>query len=113
MSEMSPASALRKIQQAQAGLKKSRQVLRLARESGSSDQAQRVLNHGWASLTQALKLLAEIPLAAASEAVMTKQLAAQRYATALLVRLRRVARNEPGGVGAADDDDDLDDDGGE
>ena len=107
MSEMSPASALRKIQQAQAGLKKSRQVLRLARESGGSgDQAQRVLNHGWASLTQALKLLAEIPLGAASEAVMTKQLAAQRYATALLVRLRRVARNEPGGVGSADHDDD-------
>jgi hypothetical protein len=36
---------------------------------------------------------------------MTKQLAAQRYATALLVRLRRLTRNEPAGA-----DDDLDED---
>ena len=35
---------------------------------------------------------------------MTKQLSVQRYATALLVRLRRLARNEPAGL----DDDDLD-----
>ena len=39
---------------------------------------------------------------AANEPVMTKQLSVQRYATALLVRLRRVARND-----FADDDDDL------
>ena len=38
---------------------------------------------------------------------MTKQLAVQRYATALLVRLRRLARNEPA---ALDDDLDEDDD---
>ena len=35
---------------------------------------------------------------------MTKQLSLQRYATALLVRLRRLLRNEPPG----DDDSDLD-----
>ena len=38
--------------------------------------------------------MAGIPLAAADEAVMTRQLAVQRYATALLVRLRRLLRNE-------------------
>ena len=38
---------------------------------------------------------------------MTKQLAVQRYATALLVRLRRMARNDPG---ALDGDDEMDDD---
>ena len=36
---------------------------------------------------------------------MTKVLGVQRYATALLVRLRRIARNEPG---ALEGDDDLD-----
>ncbi len=37
---------------------------------------------------------------------MTKQLAVQRYATALLVRLRRIARNEPGALDLGDDADD-------
>jgi hypothetical protein len=35
---------------------------------------------------------------------MTRQLAVERYATALLVRLRRLVRNEPG-----TESDDLDD----
>ncbi len=56
---------------------------------------------GWESLAQTHRLLAAIPLAAADEAVMTKQLAVERYATALLVRLRRIVRNE---YSAADDD---------
>ena len=53
-----------------------------------------MLKLGWESLAQAHRLLAAIPLAAATEPVMTKLLAVQRSATALLVRLRRVVRNE-------------------
>jgi hypothetical protein len=92
MSEMSPGAALRQIQQAQAGLKKARQALRLAK--GDPQASRGVLKLGWESLAQAHRLLATIPLAAATEPVMTKQVSVQRSATALLVRLRRVVRNE-------------------
>lgn len=108
MSTMSPGTALRNLQQAQAGMKKARQAIRMARESGAdANTATRVLKIGWDSLVHAQRLLAEIPLDAATEPVMTKQLAVQRYATALLVRLRRIARNEPGALEGGDDD--LDD----
>ncbi len=92
MSDMSPGAALRQLQQAQAGLKKARQALRLAKDDPQASRG--VLTRGWESLAQAHRLLAAIPPAAATEPVMTKQLAVQRYATALLVRLRRVVRNE-------------------
>jgi hypothetical protein len=92
MSEISPGAALRQIQQAQAGLKKARQALRLAK--GDPQASRGVLELGWESLAQAHRLLAAIPLSAATEPVMTKLLAVQRSATALLVRLRRVVRNE-------------------
>ena len=65
-----------------------------------------MLRAGWESLAQANRLMAEIPVAAADEAVMTRQLAVQRYATALLVRLRRLLRNEGIDAEGADDDDD-------
>jgi hypothetical protein len=94
MPEMSPGLALRQIQQAHAGLKKARQAIRFAK--GDPDASQGVVKVGWASLNEAFRLLASIPLAAANEPVMTKQLALQRYATALLVRLRRIVRNEYG-----------------
>ncbi|GAC1465203.1 MAG: hypothetical protein NVSMB9_04590 [Isosphaeraceae bacterium] len=99
MSDMSPGTALRQIQQAHAGLRKARQYLRVAK--GDANAASRVLKTGWDSLAQAHRILATIPVDAANEPVMTKQLAVQRYATALLVRLRRLARNDPD---AADDD---------
>ncbi|MFO0950910.1 MAG: hypothetical protein U0835_07085 [Isosphaeraceae bacterium] len=101
---MSPATALRQLQQAQAGLKKARQVLRLAR--GDANATSHVLRAGWESLAKAHKLLGEIPVAAANEDVMTRQLAVERYATALLVRLRRLVR--AGDTAAASDDDDVD-----
>lgn len=104
MPEMSPGAALRLLQQAHAGLKKARQALRLAK--GDSQASRGILQHGWESLAQCHRLLATIPLDAATEPVMTKQLSIQRYSTALLVRLRRVARNETIGE---DDDDVLDD----
>jgi hypothetical protein len=92
MPEMSPGAALRQLQQAQAGMKKARQALRLAK--GDPQATSGVLKIGWESLAQAHRLLAAIPLAAANEDVLTRQLAVQRYATALLVRLRRLVRNE-------------------
>jgi hypothetical protein len=106
MKEMSPGTALRQLQQAQAGLKKARQLLKQARGGDAHQPA--VLKAGWESLAHANRLMAEIPLAAADEAVMTRQLAVQRYATALLVRLRRLLRNE--GIDSADlGDDDFED----
>jgi hypothetical protein len=92
MSDMSPGTALRLLQQAQARLKKTRQALRAAKHDPRSAPA--VLKAGWESLAHCHRLLSDIPFDAASEPVMTKQLAVQRYATALLVRLRRLARNE-------------------
>lgn len=105
MSEMSPGTALRQLQQAQAGLKKARQVLRLAK--GDPNASRGVLKVGWESLAACHRLLATIPLDAANEPVMTKQLAVQRYATALLVRLRRFSKN---GTFVDDDDDDFEGD---
>jgi hypothetical protein len=102
MPEMTPGAALRQLQQAQAGMKKARQALRLAREDPQA--ASHVLKIGWESLVQAHRLVAAIPMSAANEPVMTKQLAVQRYATALLVRLRRLLRQEDIGV---DDDETL------
>jgi len=92
MTEMSAGAALRQLQQAQAGMKKARQALRLAR--GNPEALHKVLGSGWASLGHAHRLLAEIPLEAANEPVMTRQLAVQRYATALLVRLRRIRKRK-------------------
>jgi hypothetical protein len=113
MKEMSPGTALRQLQQAQAGLKKARQLLKQTRGGAQSRPA--VLRAGWESLAQANRLMAEVPLTAADEAVMTRQIAVQRYATALLVRLRRLLRNEgidPEGYGDEDDrfaDEDIED----
>ena len=92
MTEMSSGTALRQLQQAQAGMKKARQALRMAK--GDPEALRKVLVVGWASLSQAHRLVADIPLEAANEPVMTRQLAVQRYATALLVRLRRIVRND-------------------
>jgi hypothetical protein len=107
MPAMSPGTALRNLHQAQAGLKKIRLLLRLARESGGDVDPGRIMKAGWEGLAKAHRMLAEIPVDAATEPVMTKQLAVQRYATALLVRLRRLARNEPG---ALEGEDEMDDD---
>jgi hypothetical protein len=101
---MSPGTALRQLQQAQAELKQARQALRLAK--GDPQAMQDVLRVGWRSLTHVHHVLAALPLEAATEPVLTKQLAVQRAATALLVRLRRIVRKEF----AAEDETDLGDD---
>jgi hypothetical protein len=107
MAEMSAGTALRQLKQAHAGLKKARQLMRQARENPSL--APKIIDAGWASLIQTHRLLAEIPRSAADEAVMTQQLSVQRYATSLLVRLRRLMRT--GDVGPDDlDAFDADDD---
>ena len=95
MPSMTSATALLDLQAAQAGLRKARQALRDLRQADFSDRlTEKALKFGWASLTRSHQILAPIPLEAANEAVMTKQLAVQRYATALLVRLRRLARHD-------------------
>lgn len=47
---------------------------------------------------QAHRIMAAIAADAADDAVLTKQLALQRYATSLLVRLRRLKRRTSAGV---------------
>jgi hypothetical protein len=106
MAEMSPGAVLRQLQQAQAVMKKARQVLAQAR--GGSADPQTLLKMGFEALSKANQILGEIPISAATDPVLTKQLAVQRYATALLVRLRRIVRNEPGALDGIDDDSDLD-----
>lgn len=110
MPELSKGAALRQLQHAQAGMKKARQSIRILRTSAAHnpETSNRVLQVGWESLVNAHRILAAIPLETATDDVLTKQLAVQRYATALLVRLRRIVRNEPGALDAGDDDD-LDD----
>jgi len=107
MREMTSGTALRQLQQAQAGLKKARQALRLARDDRNA--VPHLLELGWQSLTRAHGVVASIPLSAASEEVMTRQLALERYTTALLVRLRRLLRSGSPTIDI-DEDADLDDD---
>lgn len=85
-------------------MKKARQALAQAR--GGEIDPQKILPLGWDSLIRAHKALAEVPLAAATDPVLTKALAVQRYATALLVRLRRIVRNDPNALEGIDDDPD-------
>jgi hypothetical protein len=110
---MSPGAALRQIQQAHAGLKKARQLLKMGKDN--PDAAPKVFEAGWNSLTQTHRLLASIPSSALDDTVLTKQLALERYATALLVRLRRLWRqgSTDSDSDAVADDDRYDDEDGE
>jgi hypothetical protein len=101
MPEMTPGTALRELQHAQAGLKKARALLKQARDNPRL--LPKVFDAGWQSLSQAHRMIAAIPATAADDDVLTKQLAVERYATALLVRLRRIKRNQ-GADGAVDVD---------
>lgn len=105
MAEMTPGTALRQLKQAHANLKKARQALRMARQDPAFGP--RAMEAGWDALVQAHRIMAEIPRAAADEEVMGQQLSVQRYATSLLVRLRRLLRK--GEVGPDDLDEDGDD----
>jgi hypothetical protein len=112
MAEMSPGTALRELQKAQAGMKKARELLKQAR--ANPRVADTIFGAGWESLNQAYRLMAAIPGDAADEAVLTKQLAVGRYATALLVRLRRLKRRgTAGSAELGDDEDDFDNSDGE
>jgi len=104
MQGMSPGAALRELQQAHAGLRKARELLKQTRHNSGAVPA--LFAAGWGSLTQAHRLMAAIPREAADDAVLTKQLAVERYATALLVRLRRLKRHESADSGAVADQDD-------
>jgi hypothetical protein len=108
MPGMSPGAALRELQQAHAGLRKARELVKQVKDNPAALEA--VFDAGWESLTQAHRLMSAIPREALDDAVLTKQLAAQRYATALLVRLRRLKRHESADAGADPGDDGSGDD---
>jgi hypothetical protein len=111
MAGMSPGAVLRELQQAQAGLKKARSLLKQVK--GNPRTLAAVFVAGWETLTQAHRVMASIPHDSVDDDVLTKQLALQRYATALLVRLRRLKRNERADAGEADVDAEFADDDGE
>ena len=103
MPEVSSATILRNLQRVQAEMKKARQALTQVRKG--SLRPEPVLQAGWESLLATHRALGAIPLVSASEDVMTRQIAVSRYATALLVRLRRLSRNGPGGLDESESDD--------
>mgnify|MGYP005851416389 CR=1 FL=1 len=105
--KMTPGLALRNLQQAQQAMKKVRKGLVQVRDADPSDRpalAERLLQAGWESLNRTYRDLAAIPLEATNEEVMLRQIAVQRYATALLVRLRRLVRNDLEGLEGLDDE---------
>jgi hypothetical protein len=109
---MNPGAALREIQQAHAGLKKARVMLKQVKEQPRALPA--VFEAGWESLIYAHRVMADLPPEAIDDSVLTKQLALQRYATALLVRLRRLKRHENvGSAAVADEEDRFEDEDGE
>ena len=111
MAEMTPGAALRQLQHAQQAMKKVRKALVAIREADPEDRpglAEHSLKAGWESLARTHRDLASIPLSSANDEVMARQIAVQRYATALLVRLRRIVRNDPRALDGADDDADDD-----
>jgi hypothetical protein len=105
MQGMSPGAALRELQQAHAGLRKARELLKLTKHDAQA--ATSSFAAGWRSLAQAHRLMASIPSEAADDAVLTKQLSVARYATALLVRLRRLKRHDNADPDMADEEDEL------
>jgi hypothetical protein len=110
MAITTPGAAQRHLQTARQALRKSRQAIRLLKESASGGGPdpkllQGVLESSWASLVKVHAMLAEIPLGSADEDVMLQMLSVQRYATALLVRLRRLSRGDLAGAEGPDDDD--------
>ena len=103
MSDPSSGLVLRNLQHAQADMKKARQALTQVRKG--SLRPEPVMALGWQSLLSAHKALAAVPLASATDDVMSRQIAVGRYATALLVRLRRLSRYGPGGLDETDAED--------
>ncbi len=107
MADRTPGSVLRDLNQSQEQMRKVRKLMAQVRgEPLGSPGRDRALAAGWTALAKTHRLFAEIPLEAATDPVMLRQIAVQRYATALLVRLRRLTRNEAAG----DDADGFDDD---
>lgn len=101
MSAMTPGAALRELQVARGNVRKARELLKQYKDA--SPGVGSPIAACWQSLQAAHRVLSAIPLGAADDEVLTKQLALARYATALLVRLRRLMRQ--GSVDSLADDD--------
>jgi hypothetical protein len=111
MPEMSPGAALRELQQAHSALRKGRELLKQVRDVPEMPTA--AFAASWECLTEAYRRMSVIPREALDEPVLTKHLAVGRYATALLVRLRRLHRHKASDPGAARTSGGLDEDDGE
>jgi uncharacterized membrane protein YdfJ with MMPL/SSD domain len=106
MPELTPGLALRQLDQAQAAMKKVRQAMRTARQADADPEHVRsVFRAGLAAQAQAFRVLCEITEDVATDDVLTRQIAVQRYATAMAVRLRRLIRKGPGALGDDDEGD--------
>jgi hypothetical protein len=106
LADRTPGSVLRDLNQTQDHMRKARKLMAQVRgEPLGSAGRTRAIAAGWAALAKTHELLGAIPLESATDEVLVRQLAVQRYATSLLVRLRRLTRNEAAG----DDSDELDD----
>jgi len=105
MPGMSPGAALRELQRANAYLKRSRAALKQAKDDPSLRPM--VFRMGWEGLRQAYTVITLIPIESADDAVLTRAIAVQRYATALLVRLRRLQRQDAASGDDRPDDDEL------
>jgi hypothetical protein len=107
LSERTPGAVLRDLNHTQDLMRKARKLIAQVRsEPPGSPGRTKAMQVGWSALGKTHTLLAAVPLEAATDPVLMKQLSVQRYATALLVRLRRLTRNEA----VADDADEGDDD---
>jgi len=92
MPGMSPGAALRELERANAYLKQSRAALKQAKDDPNLRPL--VFRMGWEGLRQAYAVITLIPMESADDAVLSRAIAVQRYATALLVRLRRLQRQD-------------------
>ncbi len=102
----SSGQILRDLKASQQAMKKARRVMADLREFDPppTELVQSALQSGWESLARTHRVLAEISGPSSDDEVVSRMIAAQRYATSLLVRLRRLAR-DPQRPGPLDDDD--------
>ncbi len=94
---LTPGTLLRDLKEAQRQIKKARELLVMVRQAepeARDELAQTALKAGRGALQRSQQTMAAITVESATEDVTTKELALMRSATALLVRLRKLANND-------------------